>query len=372
MSAFSRNNSITDDQPAPDRRSPDPDTASAGRRAHVQALAAGGLGGAIFALFGLPLAWMLGAMTGSTILALMGQGVAVAPWVRTPMIAVLGVLLGSAFSGSIILGMINWLPAILGLMGLALVSTLSAWVVYRRVLGLDPVTAYFASVPGGVSEMSIVGESYGGSAAMIGLAHVIRIIFVVSVVPLYFRFVFGLEIPTLPPRAVSVLSFPLLEGIILTLCALAGVFVGRWLRFPAPALTGPMALSMGVHVAGLSAAPPPAELIAAAQIVVGTAIGARFSGYALSDLRGVALGGLVTATLMIGLAVLFAWAIAPLIGLETASLFIAYAPGGLTEMSLIALSLDQDPAFVSTLHLVRILTIIAVAAPFFAWRRSRP
>ncbi len=46
--------------------------------------------------------------------------------------------------------------------------------------------------------------------------------------------------------------------------------------------------------------------------------------------------------------------------------FLAYSPGGLTEMSLLALAMGQDVAFVTTIHLVRILLVIGGAA--LLWR----
>ena len=39
-------------------------------------------------------------------------------------------------------------------------------------------------------------------------------------------------------------------------------------------------------------------------------------------------------------------------------LFISYAPGGVTEMALVALSLQANPALVSLHHVVRILLTV--------------
>ncbi|MBT7758307.1 MAG: AbrB family transcriptional regulator, partial [Rhodospirillaceae bacterium] len=49
-------------------------------------------------------------------------------------------------------------------------------------------------------------------------------------------------------------------------------------------------------------------------------------------------------------------------------------PGGLAEMSLIALALDVDTAFVATMHLVRILLIVTLAPIFFramGWKSNK-
>jgi len=51
---------------------------------------------------------------------------------------------------------------------------------------------------------------------------------------------------------------------------------------------------------------------------------------------------------------------------------LAYAPGGLAEMSLIALALHADVAFVSSHHVVRILLIVTLAPLTFRLLRPAP
>ena len=58
----------------------------------------------------------------------------------------------------------------------------------------------------------------------------------------------------------------------------------------------------------------------------------------------------------------------PLIGLPAAVVALSIAPGGLAEMALVALALDTDTAYVTTMHIWRIVLVI-VAAPLF-WRLS--
>ena len=48
-------------------------------------------------------------------------------------------------------------------------------------------------------------------------------------------------------------------------------------------------------------------------------------------------------------------------------LLLAFIPGGFTEMSLIALAMGVDPAFVVTHHSVRVFLVVLIALPAFAW-----
>jgi uncharacterized membrane protein AbrB (regulator of aidB expression) len=69
-----------------------------------------------------------------------------------------------------------------------------------------------------------------------------------------------------------------------------------------------------------------------------------------------------TAVLLL-LAALFGEAVEATLGIPFSAALLAFSPGGLAEMSLIALSLDIDAAYVSSHHIVRIFMIV-LAAPF--------
>ena len=121
---------------------------------------------------------------------------------------------------------------------------------------------------------------------------------------------------------------------------------------------------------GISHVPPPGELVAIAQIVIGAAIGARFTGITLSEIWRTALAAVVSAFIMIGVVALISPVAANLAGVHPAAMFLALVPGGLAEMAIIALSLGVDTAFVSTMHILRIAFVIAVAPLVF--RLARP
>jgi uncharacterized membrane protein AbrB (regulator of aidB expression) len=57
--------------------------------------------------------------------------------------------------------------------------------------------------------------------------------------------------------------------------------------------------------------------------------------------------------------------------LRVEALVLALAPGGLAEMSLVALAIGIDTAFVSTMHIARIAVVIAAAGPLFRLLEKR-
>ncbi|MDJ0949018.1 MAG: AbrB family transcriptional regulator [Alphaproteobacteria bacterium] len=334
------------------------------------ALALGAAGGAVANALGLPLAWMIGAMCATTVASVAGAPIAVPSLLRMVMITVLGIMLGSAFTPELFQGIPLWLPSLATLALYGAAATFVLFFYFRHVGGFDPVTAYFSAVPGGLSEMVVVGAAMGGDQRTISLVHGARVLLVVSVLPIWFMFDQGYVRPPGGMFAASILEIPLGDLAILAACAPAGAFAARRLRIPAAHLTGPMVLSAAIHVFGVTESRPPAELVAIAQIVVGAAIGARFAGvsarFVLRTLR-LALG---STALMLALTMLFAGMLHLATGLPAPALVLAFAPGGLAEMSLIALALGIDAAFVSTHHIARIALLVVVGPQIYLKLKS--
>lgn len=340
--------------------------ARAGRLART--LAAGTVGGAIFVWLNLPLPWMLGAMVVTTLASLGGADLYVPTRMRSIMIAILGVLLGANFTPEVVQNIRQWPITLACLLPyLALVVGI-LFLYFHKVLGLDVPTAYFSATPGGLSEMVITGAAMGGDDRTIALVHASRILLVVLTIPLWFRAMTGV-VPTPDTLGPSVGDTSLVELAILAACAIGGVVVGRLLRLPAYWLSGPLLLSSIIHITGLSESAPPWELVAAAQVVLGCGIGARFAGVPVRRILGLMAATVVSTTVMLATTVAFAVTLATHTGIHWSRIVLAYAPGGLAEMSLIALSLGIDVAFIATHHVIRI-GLIVFAAPF-VFRRFR-
>ena len=332
-------------------------------------LVVGTVGGALFAWLNLPLAWMLGAMVATTAASLGGAKLHVPGPMRSIMVAVIGVLLGASFTPEVLDRVREW-PLTIGCLVLHLgVLVAVLFLYFHRIVGFDVPTAYFSAAPGGLSEMVITGAAMGADDRTVALVHASRVLLVVLTIPLWYRFMTGV---TTTPSSIgpSIEAIGLTELAVLAACAVAGVAVGRLLRLPAYRLSGPLLASALVHAAGLSSSAPPWEVVAVAQVVVGSAVGARFTGVPVRRVFGVMVAALVSAAVMLAATVAFALVLAPATGIDWRSIVLAYAPGGLAEMSLIALSLGIEAAFVATHHVIRI-GLIVVGAPFvFARLRS--
>ncbi len=328
----------------------------------TKALAIGAAGGALFFVFNMPLAWMMGAMVLTTLAALARVSLHVPGRLRSVMIAILGVLLGSTFTPEAMDKVLEWPITLASLALYLVVVTGMLYIYFRRVMGFDPATAYFSATPGGLNEMVIVGRAMGGDDRAIALVHGARILLVVLTLPFWFRYAYGVGSAGGGAGTGTLADLSWLDGSVLIACAIVGPLIGKLLRLPAYRLVGPMLASAAMHIAGVTGSTPPMELVAIAQVVVGSAIGARFAGSPLKWVVKIIAASIGSTSLMLGATVGFALLLAPLSGIAFAPIVLAFSPGGLAEMSLIALALGVETAFVATHHVTRIAMIV-IAAP---------
>ncbi|MHA6729727.1 AbrB family transcriptional regulator [Devosia sp. A369] len=336
------------------------------------ALLVGALSGVLAQAVGLPLPWMLGPMIGTTIAALSGAPIRSPARLRVVFLPVLGVMLGSGIDASILLALGRWSITFAFLIPFSIAAAAASYWFYRGIGRYDPVTAFFSAMPGGLNDMVIMGVEAGGEEKRIAMAHATRILAVILFGVLFFGVAMGVSSGSAAPRGAALDALTVQDWLVLGGCALLGVPFASFLRLPAPAILGPMVLSGIAHVTGLVTVAPPDLVVIIAQVVIGTVIGGRFVGASLRQVgRDMGLG-VGSSLLMIAVAVLFALIVSTITGTEISHTFLAYSPGGLTEMSLLALAMGQEVAYVSVMHVARLTLVIFAAAPALRWlRRAR-
>ena len=310
-------------------------------------------------------------MIAITLAAILRLPIASPTRVRPYVVVVIGVMLGSGFTPALFDQPGPWALSFGFLAAYLAISGAITIPYYRRVAGFDRVTSYFAGMPGGLNEMVIIGRDLGGDDRAIVLAHASRIVVVVALVAVWFRLIQGVELSDRSQFGVPLADIPGIELVVLAVAGVAGFFIGRAFKLPAPALLGPMLVSAAVHLAGLTASPPPQELVIVAQVFLGTIIGCRFVGTPPGTILRAILLSIGATILMLSVTFVFAAAFHSLFEQTFAQVLLAYSPGGLAEMSLVALAMDADVAYVASHHLVRISLIILTAPLVFSWLSRR-
>lgn len=331
----------------------------------LKALAAGCAGGVLFWLLNLPLPWMLGSMSGCIVASIAGVRMGLPRWLRSALVVVLGVLLGSSFTPELLDHVAKWSLTLAGLAFYVVLAGGATYFYFRKVAGYGPITSFFTAMPGGLNEMVIVGGAMGGDPRLIALSHGARVMIVVFTLVFGFRYFGGYQPPAMPGGGASILHFPLLDLAILATCGILGSGAAIAIGIPAAPMLGAMVGSGIVHMTGVTTSRPPAELVAIAQLGIGCAVGSRFAGVKLATIGRTALHAAAGTAITLSAAFACAFGLHVATGISTQSLVLAYSPGGLAEMSLVALTLGIDAAFVATHHIARILIIVSVAPPFF-------
>jgi uncharacterized protein len=338
------------------------------RRNFVDACVAfliGAAGGAGFYLIGAPLPWMLGSLAAVALVAVWGARWLMPAPVREFARPVVGILAGSAFTPEVVASVGEWWGAIVFVAVYTVIVSALGWLFFRKVCGLDPVTAYFASTPGGLGELTLLGGALGGSMRALVTIHSVRIVAVVFSVPFFLRWLLGSDLQgaTLPTHGAQ--DALLLDWLILTGCGVAGYLAARLLKLSGGTMIMAMLFSAGVHGAGLTLALPPNWLVAAVQVVIGAVAGARFAGIRWLELRNTVLQAVVWACVLLATAVGAAALGAMLFARPFAALVLAVAPGGMVEMTIISYALGIETAFVVTSQICRSFFVLTFAPLLF-------
>ena len=288
---------------------------------------------------------------------------------RTVFIGVIGLMIGAQVTPELFASAPEFVVTFTALTLFVGVCLAFNFWVFRRLGGYDRVTAFYSSTPGGLYESLALGEAAGGDVARLTLQQFLRVIVVVTALPVGLSLWLGEPVGSSGGVTLARDDVPWTDLPYIVLAGAAGYFGGKLLRLPAAQLTGPMAAAAIMSVTGLFHVDIPIWLVNIAQIIVGCALGMRFTGLS----RGLILRGAGLSLLSVGgmlvLALVFAFAVVPFVAEPIDVLLISFAPGGVTEMSLVALSLQANPAFVTLHHIFRILITVVWLMASAPWVR---
>ena len=132
-----------------------------------------------------------------------------------------------------------------------------------------------------------------------------------------------------------------------------------------------MLTSAALHGSGLIHVVMPWWVANTAMIALGAVTGSRFANTPLRLLLhfiGAAFGSFAVA---VAIASVFAAGLVGMLSLPVAEVMIAYAPGAVDAMMLLALALHLDPVYVGAHHLTRIF-FVSLTMPLIARRTAPP
>ena len=332
---------------------------------------AGIIGAILATLIGAPLPFMLGGLFGAFPLVYWAstreQRLFFPPRLRQVFVAVIGTMIGGTVSPDLVSQAPGMAVSLFGMAAFVPLSLGVGFVICRVVGGYDRTTALFAAMPGGLIEAIEMGRKKGGDVPTLVLAHFLRIVCVVVMVPLGFLLLTGEAVGSAGGQTLSTGPAALSDVVKIAALVLAGIILGRFLRMPASHLVGPMVLSAVLHGVGLVETSSPNWLLNTSQLIVGVGLATNFLGASLSLLWRVFKTTLVQVSGVGIVGVSVAWLCAMFSPVGVDALILSFAPGGVSEMGLIALSLSLSPVIVTVHHVFRIFLTISFVGLLAKW-----
>lgn len=322
--------------------------------------------GLFFAL-GLPLPWLLGPIAACLIAALSGVPMQGIKPLNDGMRTVLGVAVGATLTPSVIATFPAMWPTLLLIP--VMVAAIGAVGIpyFMRIWRYDFPTAYYSTMPGGLQDMLVFGEEAGGNVRTLSLIHATRVMVIVVALPFILQGLWEADLSN--PPGIPAKTVPASDLLLMVFCAGFGWWAAARIGLFGASILGPLIIAGLVTVTGLLGNRPPAEAIWAAQFFIGMTIGAKYAGITPSEVRRdvtAALGFCAALILLtfIFVEIIYQFGLAP--GQEA---LLAFAPGGQAELTVLALIVGADVAFVVAHHVLRIFVVILgapVAVKLFA------
>ena len=319
-------------------------------------------GGVLFAWLRTPLPWMIGPLMAMAALRMAGAPLEALPGGRNAGQLVVGTSLGLYFTAPVMHEVASYWPWFVFLGFAAIGLGAASALVLIAVAKVDRPTAYFSSMPGGAADMANLGERHGASMDLVAFAHSMRMLLVVTLIPVSITLA-GFS-ATDEYRAVTV---PFEIAGLAELFAIAGAaaWIAWLLRAPSAFTLGPLLISIAVTAWGVTFSSVPTPLTNAAQVLLGCSLGSRFDRRFLASAPRFVAALVPSIAAMIGLAALVGWLISATSGAYIGTALLSAAPGGIAEMAITAKVLRIGVAFVTAAHVVRYVIVVLFTVPVF-------
>ena len=316
------------------------------------------IGGVCFNILMLPLPWMLGPAFFVAIFALFGSHVNIDPNFRNPFVGIIGVWLGSYFSSSLFLDINNWFPSIILLLVFIPFVHFITYLILHKLRKIKKPDAFFISSPGGLLEMVLGAEECGADGKQVALAHMIRIFLTVMIIPNLILLIF-------PESYIRLIVWPDLSGSYLDLLIMIiivpfGLIIGKRLNLPGYRMFGPLMISAILHVTSYVELNAPIASLIIAQIITGSYFGSNMNGIPWKVAKNYIVNAIIVLTCLGIIMLPFVLLVSFITSIRPEALILAYSPGGVNEMGLVAALLKIEPAYVITHHLFRLIIVLII------------
>lgn len=330
------------------------------------------VGGILFYLLSIPLAWMLGPLTMVIISSqILNKQVCWPVPLRNAALVVLGYVIGKAFTAEAAHQITAQLPImVFATVVILTMSLLWGYLTHRRT-GISLSTGLMGSVPGGFSQMVLMSEEIANTdVSVVSFMHTIRLLSVVFVVPyLATQAATATGASPLVPAAVagtSSIFVPIPPNAFLLLAlALVCALLAHKMHWPTPFLLGPIFGAALVSMAGADCPALPAWLTILCQISVGAYMGTQIQVKNLANWRILFVYTILGVVVVIAASLGTAYLLSYYYGYSNVTSFLSMAPGGVAEMSVTGIALQADLSVIASYQLFRLFFLMLMTPMIF-------
>jgi hypothetical protein len=306
----------------------------------------------VFEHLHVPIPWMIGPLVSIGAVNLLGGQLEPLPYGRQGGQLFIGTGVGLYFTPAVLTALVSqsWVIVLGGILIMAVAAVGGR--LLARVSGIDKTTCFFATVPGGAAEMTVLAARYGGIVPAVAVAQSIRVAMLVLVLPAAVTFS-GIAAGAREPPLI--IPFALGPFFLMMAITAIGAVVFQKLKLQNPWTMGPLLTSAALAVCEIQFSGIPRELSNVAQMMLGCALGARFERAFFLRYRLFIPIALLNGTYVIVASGAVAAAVAWMSGIPLATTLTGCGPGGIAEMTITAKALGLAVATVTAFQLVRIV-----------------
>jgi membrane AbrB-like protein len=336
----------------------------------AETLAIAAVGGATFGLAGLPAGWLSGSILMVSVAAFAGRPLLMPALLTRSIFVVIGISLGAVVTPETLRGVATY-PASIALLIVALACVNLAGTVYLRfVHGWKLLSAYLATSPGAMSQVLVIASELGADLSGVAIVQSLRVVIIALGLPTGLA-LFGFAGHAMR-RGNGPLTFAVVDELaILVIVSTVVALIAHRIRFPGGLLFGAMFASAALHGTSLVHSVIPPWMANAAMIALGAVVGARFTDTPLRLLANYLGAAFGSAAVTAGIAALFAGGLIAMLSLPVPEVMIAYAPGSVDAMMLLALTLHLNPVYVGAHHVCRVI-FVSLMLPLVSGRIAPP
>ncbi len=308
--------------------------------------------------FNIPLAWMIGPMLATSLIALKGFQVMMPKIALSSILIILGLHIGNYIDQNLISQMVNWIWTTIIMFFYIIVSILIVSKYLQKFSNYKEKTSIFSAAPGALGPLMILAEYEKSDLSQVATAHLIRLIIIITLFPFIIVSLYPADAIEL--EKIDYISQNHWELILLILVSLVFIFFFNKAKVPAALLSGTLVASGILQIFDIASYKLPDASINFCLLILGASVGCRFANKTFKEVASNSFHGLVATILLVLLGLIAAYIATFFVDNNFLSLILSFCPGGIYEVAVIAIAFDLEPDFVAFHHIIRLLFILFV------------